>query len=211
MLDPLGEWSDFASAECYTVGEAVDAIRHLVKRDPKWTVVIQLPPDDLAELVNWLIPIPDLQRSPVLAMKGAAMLIDESDLVAPPRGMAEEIRTLYRRSRHVGLTLISTTQRPANLSREASAMSTQAIMLKLTEPRDIAYMVDTLGLEAATVTEWQRWTRLHRHGGLWWQRDGSRLQLMENSGNLRPLQTVRQVDAFSEPDEPVPVPPEQES
>lgn len=207
IVDMLGEWTEDADAEAFTINEAVDAIRHLAARQPRWTVTLALEPEAIAELVDWMIPLPQLQTSPIVALGGAALLIDEADLIAGPRNYSTAIRTLYRRSRHVGLTLISATQRPANVSREASAMSTQALMMSLSEPRDLKYMVDLIQLSPQLVDRYQRWIRKHRHGGLWWHRPSNRFALVPDAGSL--LRVQNHPDGVSDdgPVAPLPVPP----
>lgn len=209
IVDNLSEWYDYSDAECYDVAETVDAIRYLARERSRWCVTIQLDQDNLEEFVSWMIPIPNISQSPILLMGGAALFVDEADYVAPPRAMSEEVRTLYRRSRHVGLTVISATQRPANVSREVSAMSTQAVMLALSEPRDIRFMAETLGLTPAELQQWARWVQKHRHGGLWWHRQSNRLCLMDDSGAMHPVHRSQRL-AFAnvaEPDrEPTPKP-----
>lgn len=166
LVDLTGEWAGTAGETADTVGGAVDAIRR-ASSSGRWTVALALNFGDLAELVAWLIPVPALDRSPVRLMGGAVILVDEVDLLAPPGTASEAVRTLYRRSRHVGLSVVSTTQRPANVSREVSAQSTAALALHLSEPRDVAYMSDLMRWDVRLSLRWRDWTRHYPHGGLW--------------------------------------------
>lgn len=174
LIDQTGEWEEpnagigfpGADAVSYTVPGAIEAIRRLAPRG-KWTVALGLDASELPELIDWLIPVPNLKDSPVRAMGGAVILVDEVDLLAPQGYAIEPVRTLYRRSRHVGLSVVSTTQRPSNVSREVTAQCWQVLALHLSEPRDRDYMVDLMRMDLPLLERWARWTRAHPHGGLW--------------------------------------------
>lgn len=167
ILDLTGEWEGKVDAVTYDVPELVQTIRNLARLRAKWRVSLSLDPNELPALVNWLVPVPNVKNSPILAVGGAAILVDEVDLLAPPGTASEPIRTLYRRSRHVGLTVVSTTQRPANVAREVSAQSTHAIVLTLNENRDVDYVTRFMRWDARQVAQWREWTRQHPHGGQW--------------------------------------------
>lgn len=166
ILDLTGEWSERVDAVALSVPEAVAAIQRLAPSG-KWRVSLALSPDELPALVEWLVPVPQLQKSPVLAMHGAFLLVDEVDLLAPQGTASLPIRTLYRRSRHVGLSIVSTTQRPANVSREVSAQSTHAVALAMSEPRDRLYCGDLMRWTPAELARLEAWTRRHPHGAVW--------------------------------------------
>lgn len=167
IIDLTGEWSGKVSVSTYSLGECVDAIRSNAKRSHQWRVAVSISPAELPGLVQYLIPVPDVRASPVLALGGCAILVDEVDLLAPPGTAKEDVRTLYRRSRHVGLSVISTTQRPANVSREVSAQSTHAVALTLNEARDVDYIARLMRWDGTEVSRWEQWTRQHPHGAVW--------------------------------------------
>lgn len=180
LVDLTGEWSSQATVTVETVPQAVDAIKRLAPSG-KWSVALALDFSELAGLVDWLVPVPNLQDSPVRKMGGAVILVDEVDLLAPPGTASEAVRTLYRRSRHVGLSVVSTTQRPANVSREVSAQSTHVVALHLSEPRDVDYMGQLMRWDRPRLGEWRDWTRRHPHGGLWQDlREGRSLWLPDS-------------------------------
>lgn len=167
ILDLTGEWEGKVDASAGSVPELVAVMRNMARERGRWKISAGISPAELPQLVDWLIPVPDLKRSPILAMHGAAILVDEVDLLAPPGTAKEEVRTLYRRSRHVGLSVVSTTQRPANVSREVSSQSLHAVALSLNEPRDVKYMADLMRWSPRDISQWKQWTRRHRHGGQW--------------------------------------------
>lgn len=166
ILDLTGEWEGKVDASTYSLDELVQTVRNLARERGRWRVALALDPNELEALVAWLVPVPEVKRSPILAVGGAALLVDEVDLLAPPGTASTPIRTLYRRSRHVGLTVVSTTQRPANVSREVSAQSNHAIALTLNENRDVDYITRLMRWDLAATDRWRRWTRQHPHGGV---------------------------------------------
>jgi hypothetical protein len=189
LLDQTGEWGHANPVLGYpgpdyvveTIPQLSWAIRHKADKG-RWTISIETGLDALPELVDYLIPVPDISRSPIRVCHGAVMLMDEVDLVAPPQTARPEVRTLYRRSRHAGLSIVSTTQRPENVSREVSAQSQQVLCLHLVEPRGLDYMADLMQTDLAELAAW---TKRHPHGGLWYEvRTGRRLWLTE-SGSLK--------------------------
>lgn len=195
IIDNIGEWSSKADSVALTVGESVDAIRYLAKTRGSWTVTLQLDRDDLAELVDWLIPLPDVSKSPILTLGGASMLIDECDLLMPSGQAPEHGRTLYRRSRHVGLSVISTTTRAANVSREVTAQCTHLVALAMQEPADVDFVAKWARWTPELRQRYYHWTTKYPQGALWQQtRTGQRLWLPQSGQGLPDQQA--QIDAF---------------
>lgn len=182
LLDYTGEYEAKGTVPpCYSVKELADVMRSLAPRG-QWVITLSMDKSQIPELVKWLVPVPDLRKSPIRAVNGAVLLVDEVDMIAPPRSTSEEVRTLYRRSRHVGLSVISTTQRPAAVSREVSAQSQQAIALDLSEPRDRDYMTDLMRLSVTQVSQYRQWVRAHPHGALWKDLQAGHLLWFPDSG-----------------------------
>lgn len=177
LLDFTGEWDNQADALVTNVWELSQALRQLAPRG-KWTICASMDEGQIPELVDYLIPVPDLDLSPIRLVHGAVLLVDEVDLIAPPHSVRQEVRTLYRRSRHVGLSIVSTTQRPEAVSREVSSQSYQALCLQLYEPKAMDYMADLMRCDLSGLPAW--WAQ-HPHGGLWRDlRAGRSLWLTEN-------------------------------
>lgn len=195
LVDQTGEWSEpsryprapgrdgFPGPDfvVQTVPELSWAI-HKLAPTGRWTIVIELDLDDLPELVDYLIPVPDIGASPIVACHGAVLLADEVDLIAPPRSLRQEVRTLYRRSRHAGLSIVSTTQRPEAVSREVTAQSNQMLCLALAEESAYAYMTGFMGAEIDQHLE--GWTRRNPHGGLWMDRTTGLKRWVTEAGAL---------------------------
>lgn len=167
LFDMLGEWIEYSDAQAETIGETVDAIRHLTAQRGRWRIVVLVDPADMEELVDWMIPRHKVMQSPIRIMGGAMMLVDEVDLVAPPGMPPTHIRTLYRRSRHAGLSVVSTTQRPANVSKEVTSQSTHIMALRLTEPRDRDYVADFMRWPKSQSMMYHRWTQRYQQGAVW--------------------------------------------
>jgi len=197
ILDLTGEWRDRVDA---TVDSVADAAREVRARaaSGRWRIALSLDPDDMEALVHWLVPVPRLQQSPIIAVKGAVLLVDEVDLLAPQGTASRPIRTLYRRSRHVGLSVISTTQRPANVSREVSAQSTHAIALALSEPRDRDYMAKLMRWGPRDLASLEAWTRRHPHGATWKDTSSPRGLWIQDSGKVSARGPASQGSVFDD-------------
>lgn len=206
IFDLTGEWESMADAVCLTVRDGIEAIRAYARRG-RWTIVFACDPKwDLPVLTDWMIPLPDIKQSPIIRVGGAVILIDEADLAAPPATSHEHIRTLARRSRHAGLSVIWTTQRPENVSREVSAQCNHRIALRLSEPRAIDYMARAMGWTKEDTAGWIRWCQRHPHGGYWRDvRTGLTLALPE-AGTPQRVQMGRQLSLLSPADAAVSAP-----
>lgn len=182
LLDFTGEWDEHADIIVTTVHGLSVALRKLAHKG-KWTISAALDGDDaIAELVDYLIPVPRLEDSPIRQVGGAVLLVDEVDLIAPPRSMRQEVRTLWRRSRHVGLSIVATTQRPEAVSREVSAQSQQVLCLQLVEPAALDYMADLMRVDLSSLPAW--W-KANPHGGLWRDVLGGRSLWLTEGGALQ--------------------------
>ena len=161
--------------------ECSQALRQLAPRG-RWTIVANL--EDVEELVAYLAPASELAASPVALCGGAVLLVDEVDIVAPPKTSRSEVRMLWRRSRHLGLSIVATTQRPENCNREVTSQSPQVVCLQLVEPAAYDYMSQIMRVG---LTPLQQWVRHHPHGGLWVEtRTGEQRWLSEAGHWLRP-------------------------
>lgn len=177
LIDYTGEWARHAHVTTYTPGATVDAIRRLAHQG-RWTIAAALDPDDdLPELVQWMVPLPDLTRSPIRTLGGVTMLLDEVDVAAPPGSLRPHIRTLFRRSRHVGLSLVTATQRPEAVSREVTSQSQDVLAMMVVERAAYDYLRAVAQIDPGTL---RAWTAQHPHGGLYVNRTtGARAALTE--------------------------------
>src|SRR2546430_1950043 len=91
LIDQTGEWATANPKMGYPGPDAVvwsveDLGTTLQRLAPagRWTVSLELGLDELPELTDYLIPLPHIEESPIRAVGGAVVLVDEVDLVAPP-------------------------------------------------------------------------------------------------------------------------------
>lgn len=204
VIDQTGEWEGKVDIEADTLPEVVAAIRELAP-EGSWSVSYSLADDRYEDLVDWLIPVPEIQRSPCIALGGMTLLNDEVDLLAPFGPPSRHIRTLYRRSRHAGLSILSLTSAPGNVSKEVSRQSTHRIALFLDEPADIAYMTDAMRWTPQQVDYWQEWTRRYPHGAAWREVLTGRLLWLTDQGQAQADEASHQ-PAKQQPTEQPPPP-----
>ena len=174
VIDQTGEWNGITNREVDTLDELAAVMRELAPKG-KWSISYSVADDRYEDLVNWLVPVPDISGSPSIAVGGMTLLNDEVDLIAPFGPPPDHIRTLYRRSRHAGLSILSLTSAPGNVSKEVSRQSTHRIALFLDEPGDIAYMTKAMRWTPEQVLYWQQWTADHPHGAAFRETQTGRL------------------------------------
>src|SRR5262245_35229824 len=104
--DPQKEWCPHIDADAVDLKTCIAAIQDHAKAG-KWVIACSLDPDELPALVDWLIPVPQLERSPIRTLGGVALYLDEVDLLMPPGVPGAHARTVFRRSRHVGLSIFA--------------------------------------------------------------------------------------------------------
>lgn len=189
ILDATGEWTERCDHVSFDLADLKRAVVSY-SRSGRWVIVGQLDDAEIPALIEWLIPTPNVDKSPILAVGGAVLFLDEVDLLAPAGVAPRHIRTLYRRSRHVGLSVVSCTQRPANVSREVSAQSTYLCAHFLSEPRDRDYMVDVMRWSKEEAATWLRWCRQHPHGAALKNVQTGETHLLPDQGKPIPMRTA---------------------
>jgi hypothetical protein len=176
IWDVTGEWTygwgpskTLPDGVASSGAELLDVMEQCGELDA-WTISIEADgsQDQFSDVIAALCPA-DLQKSPIARMGGAIMLLDECDTIAASGPAPRPVRTLFRRSRHLGLSLVSATQRPPAVSREVTAQSSHCLAFHLMEPRDRDYLADFLRLLPAQSQKWAEWTLRHRHGYLYWE------------------------------------------
>lgn len=165
VLDQTGEWQGQTDAYCLTLDDVYQTVRQLSRRG-RFRIAYSPADNRFNDLVRWLVPMPDLTRSPVRMLGGLTLVVDEADVVGR---FNPSLLDLARRSRHTGLTIIAATQRPANVSRELTAQCRQIIAHRLTEPRDRDYIIDAMRWDQAQADRWHHWTQRYPFGCVWKQ------------------------------------------
>ena len=71
---------------------------------------------------------------------GTVIIADELDLIAPPNSWRTEwIRDVLHYGRHLDISLIGCSRRPANVHRDVTALASTVYLGRITEPRDLDY------------------------------------------------------------------------
>lgn len=124
-----------------TLGQTADALRKASAR-PQWTVVSTLYERDVPELLARIIPsggstVPGFSR----AVGGMVVECGEIDLIAPNNGsIPQEVRDMFQRGRHHGLSVLAATQRPRDTHRVVTSQSNLVAAFRQHEPRDVEYL-----------------------------------------------------------------------
>lgn len=160
IVDQTGEWMSQADAigaqRCENYAELMDALARN-SYSARFRIVCELYPDDVEALGRKLVPVPGIDRSPVRALGGMTLMLDEVDRVVSA-GYVGSLRDIWRRGRHAGLNVLAASQRPCNVSKEVTSNSDVIAILRLHEPNDVAYLADALGSKerANEAVEWAR-------------------------------------------------------
>lgn len=77
---------------------------------------------------------------------GTVIVADELDLLASPHSWGTRwIRDVLHYGRHLDLSLIGCSRRPANVHRDVTALASRVFLGRITEPRDVDYCVAAWG------------------------------------------------------------------
>lgn len=151
IVDTIGEWGlkvnrgELSAVPVSGVEETLAAMRALAY-EPRWTIVADLDREEVAMIGNILVPR-RIADSPVPGLGGIAIYLDEVDILIPQGD--SRLAGLFRRGRHVSLSVFAATQRPASVNKEVSAMVDVYGVLRLSEVRDIQYLRQRFGRSVA--------------------------------------------------------------
>ncbi len=179
-LDPLGEVGAnglVSGGRVYrasTLPELRQALSLAVRNGRRWHVVATIQPNDFPELCRMLVPpvIVDGKCFPLL-VGGMAIDMQELDLIAPSNPVPE-VRGLWSRSRHVGLSIAGATQRPHGVSPIIRSQSRFHLICRQDEPADMKYLAEYLPAEAAAELPrlpWHWCLVYDKRIGAWWLLD----------------------------------------
>jgi hypothetical protein len=131
-----------------------DAMMQLVEeRRSRWIICADADTDDLLEIQDILIPPRDWDASPVPALGGLAVFMDEVDLSMPLKD--NRLAGYNRRGRHVQLSVYMATQRLGAVNKECTSMAEFIAVMSFDEPRDVQYLRDRLGrIKADEALAW---------------------------------------------------------
>ncbi len=144
ILDPLNEWprnyGDWRVYRVRQVEELRPTLARAVREGSRWRIYAALGERSAVELATCLVPevIGPAGAFP-LHVGGMALYSPELDLFAPTSA-PDEVVGLWRRGRHVGLSIFGASQRPHGISRIVTSMSGWLMITRTNEPRDLAYL-----------------------------------------------------------------------
>lgn len=150
IFDFVGEYDGrFPDVKtCYTLPDAVSALLRAAKRGDKWTVVCTL---DNSEIVQLLAAITG-RSSWARTVGGVVIQCGEVDLIAPNNaGIATEVRHIFQRGRHYGISALVATQRPRDVHRVVTAQSDIICAFRQHEPRDADYLGEVMRSDAVPL------------------------------------------------------------
>jgi len=130
----------------FGLSDTLRAVQLCATRAVRWHVIAALDDDEIPQLFRRLVPPYD-GRSVSLseAVGGLSIECGEVDMVAPNGSAPREVVNAYRRGRHVGLSLLCGTQRPASCARDCTAQADIVATFGTVEPNDVEFWRRTLG------------------------------------------------------------------
>ena len=167
VVDQTGEWDAVRGVRtAHGLGAVADALAR-VAYAPRWCVAAQLDAEDMPALAALLLPAGRPRDGYAAAVGGLVLALDECDLVAGP-AVGREVRGLWQRGRHAGISIVAASQRPAAVNRIVTSQSRYLATTALVEPLDLRWLreafppepaavVPTLGVGEAVILD--AWTR----------------------------------------------------
>jgi hypothetical protein len=165
IIDQTGEWKKLEPHARFAHGlaDTLRALREVSSRS-HWRVVAYLGTAELYRLIDVLIPVPNISASPVVALGGFTLYLDEVDLVVPINA-PESARSINRRSRHARLSVLSATQRISNVSKEITSMCDFIGIMAIHEPACMDYLESLMGRD--NLSRATTWAQSPYHVALW--------------------------------------------
>ena len=119
VVDSLGEWTDspVKGPRVDGIAETLWAIENQAKKSNEWRIFTCLTEQEISKLTQVLIPAKAYENSVVRALGGCALYLPEVDQQIQPN-VYDRVRDLWRRGRHVGLSVYADTQSISSCSKE---------------------------------------------------------------------------------------------
>lgn len=157
IVDQTGEWQEKMPKAPVYLGfeETLQGLRGLA-RTKEWRAITYLEPEEVMRLSEEvLLPPGRIAKGYSYSVGGMAILLDEVDTLVPISNAPLPLRSLWRRSRHGGLTVFAATQRPGNVSKEVTSQCRWLAVLRQHEARDVLYLASVIdrGLIKAMIPE----------------------------------------------------------
>ncbi len=154
IVDMTEEWAQLPAIHTQGPGATIRALYEVADR-AEWRIVADLDEEEVRRVAALLVPRGQTRTGYVSSIGGMALYLDEVDMLMGHSYCPRELRSLWRRGRHAGLTVLAATQRPGAVNKEVSAQSSEITIFSLTDPNDRAYLRRLVGPgDIARVEEW---------------------------------------------------------
>jgi hypothetical protein len=143
ICDPNGETSWAEGAD--VIDERADLARAAMT--PRWRIcwrgmIGAKSPAETREAWDWANRV-------ALAAGDCLIVWDETDILCAGGALPQAAYRIVNAGRHSGVRLYACARRPYRLPRDLSANAARLIVFRSTEPRDLAYLREVIGEEAA--------------------------------------------------------------
>jgi len=184
VIDRTGEWFARETGAPSALGLA-DTVRLLDEFAPKtrWRIIASLSNDEVQKLGAVLVGLPDVRKGYAFNVGGMGLVLSEVDLLVPFANATEELRSLWRRGSHAGLSIYADTQRPSNVSKEVTSQCRWLVFLALYEPNDVKYLRDQLGL--SMFPKALKWIQGTRYAAALFDQRRRVCHLIDSNGSIR--------------------------
>jgi hypothetical protein len=165
LWDTLGEYVGFTVCE-----SRAELYKHITKRSTGLFQVIYNGTDENEEeSMDWICQL-------VEQIENLCFIVEEVDQYASPGVIPAGLRSLLKRGRHRGISMVFVTRRPAEVNRLITAQSKRFVLFRVVEPNDLRYLRTFVGDHALTLPDlpelsfldWQQGTttrgRIEFHG-----------------------------------------------
>lgn len=163
----------------------------------EWHIVAILPEEEVGMLMAKLAPQYDGKtESLAKAFGGVCVECFEVDLYLPVSGAGGGITRAFQnavaRGRHVGLSLLFATQRPAQCHRILTSQSQHVVSFAMHEPNDLRWLASVGGSAYARIAH----TGLRRYESVWYSALTHQVTVRDASYNVKRIEA----SLFADPD-----------
>jgi hypothetical protein len=184
IVDRTGEWFEREPGAPSTVGlpATVRALDEYATK-PRWRIIASLSNEEVETLGGALVGVPDIRKGYAYNVGGMGIVLSEVETLVPITGASEELRSLWRRGSHAGLSIYADAQRVSNLSKEVTSQCRWLVFLALYELADVDYVRKELGRNMAPGVI--SWIQATRYAAALFDRRRRACHLIDPSGKIR--------------------------
>lgn len=162
-----------------------------------WHLVAVLSEEEVGQLMSKLAPQYDGKTESLSkALGGVCVESFEIDLYLPVSGAGGQVTRAFQnaiaRGRHVGLSLLCATQRPAQCHRILTSQSQHVVSFAMHEPGDLRWLASVGGSQFAKIAH----TGLHRYESVWYSALTHRVVVRDKEYKVKRVEQ----SLFSDPD-----------